>query len=157
MKRTTIVLAALMMLVGGEARGQKLKGLATPTLLMCESTIERERKMYDWFVNIQNLTSGGRITLTQNFETGENVTTYKIFFIDAEKILAAEQPVEGKPIDVKSRLTINRTTGRMWQGHLVPLKETEKLWNGGKQQIGGFEKDTWFGANWDCKSTKKVL
>ena len=126
-------------------------------LLKCETAEKLTQEGQDWFVAIEDPTVGGHISIKQIYSTGTNEEIYRIWESTKTEIRASLFNEDKQEVDVDGLLTIDRETGRVWKGRKVTVRELENFWNEEKKQMGGFEKDTWWGTNFNCVVGKKLF
>ena len=123
--------------------------------MKCETTFEFTKKSQYWFVYIEDIRIGATIKLKQQYESGQNEWIYEIWWVDEAEIKGFE--LIDKNNDFDSILVIDRMTGRMSQSQKYTVEQLKEFWNEKKQQLGGYDEDTWFGTNFDCVIGQRVF
>ena len=125
-------------------------------LLKCENTDEYTSQAQDMYVTISGLQRGSIVKTKNIYASGEDIEEYHVT-LSTDELIIAEMHLPPNSDAREVLVKIDRHTGRMTISSLFPADNLSQVWNSEKNRIGGFDKDTWFSANWDCVTVKEIF
>lgn len=122
-------------------------------------------KNQEWFVHLMGLEIGDEVLFIQTHPNKEIRDTYSIWET-GDLIQASKMDALSGALDSTSLFTINRLTGRAWEGRLYTEKYLREFFDGEqvsdirKREINqnrGADEGIWLGDFYKCEKTNRIF